>query len=488
MVVVPTDEHVELTYGRQPVEWIGYALTLLGIGLAIFLATRPPVRGPARPAPATGDEPTAADGRLGARRRPSRAGGLDRRSALRRHRDRSPPPAGPRGARAHRGRRGAPRRAAPGRSAGSSSLADLTAIAVASVFSYFLHRTLHLPLGSVRPLGADAGRVLRGRHGRRARRRRRAAQRVRRARVRHHARPDRGQGASRCSPPRVVRLVLYRAVLLQSVRQRLHERVARPPAPGRRAGHRRRPRPRRGPPGIGATIAAIRDALADGRRRRRPRGRGRRRRLHRRHRRRRARRRAPTRWWCSRRTGARAPPSGPGWPPPAGAPSPSPTPTSRTRPTSCSGCSPGSRTGGTSPSATVATRTRRACQGAGALRDLGSRAVNLLAMAVLLSHPHDTQCGLKAFRSDVAKPVFALGRVDRFAFDIEVLHLVERHGWTVVEVPVQRHDGRAHHRPAACATRCACSATCGASATGPPPAPTSSRPTPRCPPPPDTGP
>ena len=63
--------------------------------------------------------------------------------------------------------------------------------------------------------------------------------------------------------------------------------------------------------------------------------------------------------------------------------------------------------------------------------------MNLLAMGVLLSHPHDTQCGLKAFRSDVAKPVFALGRVDRFAFDIEVLHLVERHGWTVVEVPVQ---------------------------------------------------
>ena len=80
-------------------------------------------------------------------------------------------------------------------------------------------------------------------------------------------------------------------------------------------------------------------------------------------------------------------------------------------------------------------------QGAGALRELGSRAVNLLAMGVLLSHPHDTQCGLKAFRSDVAKPVFALGRIDRFAFDIEVLHLVERHGWTVLEVPVQLRTG-----------------------------------------------
>lgn len=74
---------------------------------------------------------------------------------------------------------------------------------------------------------------------------------------------------------------------------------------------------------------------------------------------------------------------------------------------------------------------------AGAVRELGSRAVNLLAMGVLLSHPHDTQCGLKAFRSDAAKTVFELGLVDRFAFDIEVLHLVERHGYSVVEVPVR---------------------------------------------------
>ena len=73
-------------------------------------------------------------------------------------------------------------------------------------------------------------------------------------------------------------------------------------------------------------------------------------------------------------------------------------------------------------------------------------------MAVLLSHPHDTQCGLKAFRSDMAKQVFGLGRVDRFAFDIEVLHLVERHGWTVAEVPVRLVDGGAHDRPARCAT------------------------------------
>jgi hypothetical protein len=58
MVVVPTDEHVELTYGREPVEWVGYALSALGLGLAIFLATRPPVRDRRR----TGDEGVQWDG------------------------------------------------------------------------------------------------------------------------------------------------------------------------------------------------------------------------------------------------------------------------------------------------------------------------------------------------------------------------------------------------------------------------------------------
>jgi hypothetical protein len=43
MVVVPTDEEVQLTYGREPVEWASYALTLLGIALAVVLARRPPV-------------------------------------------------------------------------------------------------------------------------------------------------------------------------------------------------------------------------------------------------------------------------------------------------------------------------------------------------------------------------------------------------------------------------------------------------------------
>lgn len=76
-------------------------------------------------------------------------------------------------------------------------------------------------------------------------------------------------------------------------------------------------------------------------------------------------------------------------------------------------------------------------RGAGTVRELGSRAINLVTMGVLLSHPRDTQCGLKAFRSDVAALVFGVGRLDGFAFDIEVLHLVERYELSLVEVPVR---------------------------------------------------
>lgn len=47
MVVVPTGRDVTLTYGRTRVDWLAYALTLLGMLAAIVLAVRPPVPIPA---------------------------------------------------------------------------------------------------------------------------------------------------------------------------------------------------------------------------------------------------------------------------------------------------------------------------------------------------------------------------------------------------------------------------------------------------------
>lgn len=71
------------------------------------------------------------------------------------------------------------------------------------------------------------------------------------------------------------------------------------------------------------------------------------------------------------------------------------------------------------------------------LRELGGRLINLGTHAVLLGAHRDTQCGLKAFRGDVARSLFSRARIDGFAFDVELFHLAERDGLSVREVPVQ---------------------------------------------------
>ena len=73
---------------------------------------------------------------------------------------------------------------------------------------------------------------------------------------------------------------------------------------------------------------------------------------------------------------------------------------------------------------------------AGRLREVGGRAINLLTQAVLLGHYRDTQCGLKAFRGDVARLLFGQSMVDGFAFDVELFHLAERYRLSLAEVPV----------------------------------------------------
>ena len=74
---------------------------------------------------------------------------------------------------------------------------------------------------------------------------------------------------------------------------------------------------------------------------------------------------------------------------------------------------------------------------AGRLREYGGRLVNVFTGVVLLGGYRDTQCGLKAFRRDVAHLIFSNTRVDGFAFDVEVFHLVERYRLTLCEVPVE---------------------------------------------------
>ncbi len=73
----------------------------------------------------------------------------------------------------------------------------------------------------------------------------------------------------------------------------------------------------------------------------------------------------------------------------------------------------------------------------GRLREIGGRGINTLTRAVLLGEHRDTQCGIKAFRADVAQLIFSHSHVDGFAFDVEVFHLVERYHLSLTEVPVR---------------------------------------------------
>jgi glycosyltransferase involved in cell wall biosynthesis len=74
---------------------------------------------------------------------------------------------------------------------------------------------------------------------------------------------------------------------------------------------------------------------------------------------------------------------------------------------------------------------------AGWLREAGSVAVNWLTKLVLKGRYQDTQCGLKAMRSDVGRLVFSRTVVDGFAFDVELFHLAELYRLSLVEVPVE---------------------------------------------------
>ena len=73
----------------------------------------------------------------------------------------------------------------------------------------------------------------------------------------------------------------------------------------------------------------------------------------------------------------------------------------------------------------------------GRLREVGGRLVNLATHAILLGQYRDTQCGLKAFRADVARRLFEASTLDGFAFDVELFHLAERWRLTLAEVPVE---------------------------------------------------
>jgi dolichyl-phosphate beta-glucosyltransferase len=61
---------------------------------------------------------------------------------------------------------------------------------------------------------------------------------------------------------------------------------------------------------------------------------------------------------------------------------------------------------------------------------------NLLVRIFAVDGISDTQCGFKLFRRDAARDLFRDAKVERFAYDMEILHLAQRRGMRIAEVPV----------------------------------------------------
>ncbi len=69
-------------------------------------------------------------------------------------------------------------------------------------------------------------------------------------------------------------------------------------------------------------------------------------------------------------------------------------------------------------------------------RHLGGRVVNLIIRILALPGLQDTQCGFKCLRAEVAETLFRQLTLTGWSFDIEILFIGRKLGYTIHEVPI----------------------------------------------------
>ena len=69
-------------------------------------------------------------------------------------------------------------------------------------------------------------------------------------------------------------------------------------------------------------------------------------------------------------------------------------------------------------------------------RHLGGRFINLIIRLLILPGLQDTQCGFKCFRAEVADDLFKRQTLMGWSFDIELLFIARRHGYHIIEIPI----------------------------------------------------
>jgi glycosyltransferase involved in cell wall biosynthesis len=69
-------------------------------------------------------------------------------------------------------------------------------------------------------------------------------------------------------------------------------------------------------------------------------------------------------------------------------------------------------------------------------RHWGGRLVNLVIRLLALPGLRDTQCGFKCFTSDVVDDLFTSQTLDGWSFDIEVIFVARRRGYSIKEIGI----------------------------------------------------
>jgi dolichyl-phosphate beta-glucosyltransferase len=64
------------------------------------------------------------------------------------------------------------------------------------------------------------------------------------------------------------------------------------------------------------------------------------------------------------------------------------------------------------------------------------RGFNLLVRLLAIPQFHDTQCGFKCFRGEIAEDLFSVQQLQGWGFDVELLFVAIKRGYRVVEVPI----------------------------------------------------
>ncbi|MCQ2389245.1 MAG: glycosyltransferase [Kiritimatiellae bacterium] len=86
---------------------------------------------------------------------------------------------------------------------------------------------------------------------------------------------------------------------------------------------------------------------------------------------------------------------------------------------------------------------RRGRAGMPVLRKVLARVFALLVRFAGARRVRDTQCGFKLFRMSAMRPVFEAQKIDRFAFDVELVARAQRMGGRVCSARIEwRHGGR----------------------------------------------